>query len=132
MFFTSDRIQTRVAEIGTDIEQYEKGNNQTSSGLRLTYWSRSMQMFKENPVGGVGIGSWGYQYCKMEPENIDNPQACKNVRIGNSHNEFLMVLSQYGIVGFALFIWLLVGPGSVELVWTMWVGGFSLGSTVRF
>lgn len=111
VFFTSDRIQTRVAEIGTDIEQYEKGNNQTSSGLRLTYWSRSMQMFKENPVGGVGIGSWGYQYCKMEPENIDNPQACKNVRIGNSHNEFLMVLSQYGIVGFALFIWLLVRSG---------------------
>lgn len=56
-------------------------------------WSNALDIFKENPISGVGFG--------LEDEKIHEPAGIK----WTMHNGYLVVLSETGIVGFVFFIW---------------------------
>ena len=101
---TSDRIQKRFEMVGEDVTQFEQGNSDTSSGLRLSFWQQSFEMVKKSPVWGIGAGAWRHEYRLGvgEPETKDNIK-----ETGNPHNEYLNVVSQTGAIGFLLFVWFL-------------------------
>lgn len=101
---TSDRIQKRFEMVGEDVTQFEQGNSDTSSGLRLSFWQQSFEMVKKSPVWGIGAGAWRHEYRLGvgEPETKDNIK-----ETGNPHNEYLNVVSQTGTIGFLLFVWFL-------------------------
>ncbi len=71
---------------------------------RLDFYRTSLEIVKESPVYGVGTGGFPRAYAakRMTPDSIltDNP-----------HNEYLMVASQFGLVG--LGVWLF-------LFWRQW------------
>ena len=102
--FTSDRIQKRFEMVGEDVTQFEQGNSDTSSGLRLSFWQQSFEMVKKSPMWGIGAGAWRHEYRLGvgEPETKDNIK-----ETGNPHNEYLNVVSQTGVIGFLLFVWFL-------------------------
>jgi O-antigen ligase len=62
----------------------------------------AINMFKEKPLLGVGVGNYGYIYNKYKAE-----YAPRFEFLVKTHNAFLEILAETGLVGFALFFsWL--------------------------
>jgi O-antigen ligase len=64
-------------------------------GIRLKMWDSTVSMIREHPIFGSGGGTWEYFFPKHRTLDV----------AGNaeySHNEFLNLLSDYGLIGFAL------------------------------
>lgn len=97
---TSTRLQTRVQEVKRDVIEYSKGNSNSSQGLRLDYWDRSLQALSEKPLIGHGVGSWRGQYVRLGGTQTDPPS--------NPHNQYLLWAVEGGLIGLVLMIGILV------------------------
>jgi putative inorganic carbon (HCO3(-)) transporter len=64
-----------------------------SAGLRLSLWEESMKIFETSPV--VGVGFYTFAYSAHMDEYKD------------SHNIYVKVLVETGVVGLLVFLWLL-------------------------
>lgn len=84
---------------------------------RWKMWGHTLEMVAAHPHVGVGLGNWEYIYPQYDPGDTVSPTQ-QPVR---PHNEWLRILAELGIVGFAIRIWLL---GTVVYVATLvWSGG---------
>ncbi len=88
-----------------------------SNGFRKLMASISLEMFRQNPVIGVGADNFGMQlnnyrtaYAVKNPTDVNLVNA-ENEIPERSHNEFLQILAELGIVGGLIFAWLLCGVG---------------------
>ena len=69
----------------------ESGGLDISSQRRINVWSQAIDLFKSNPVTGIGYGSFrklGYD-------------------LGDTHNIYVKILCEQGLVGFTIFLVLL-------------------------
>ncbi|MDI6756763.1 MAG: tetratricopeptide repeat protein [Endomicrobiia bacterium] len=75
---------------------------------RFLIWSCAWQMTSENPVIGRGWGLFELFYPYYQGKYLF-VKAYKDLRThaNNSHNEILEIISQTGIVGFGIYIWML-------------------------
>lgn len=101
---TSDRIKMRIQHVQSDIAEYSRGNAFTSIGLRFLFWTHSVDMIKEKPILGVGVGSWGVEFCEREKDRVPGTRCYWDKNIGNAHNDFLMYASQAGLLALALWL----------------------------
>lgn len=73
---------------------------------RLPAWFNTLEMIKEHPVAGVGIGQWAVHYPlyydRVEKDKIFNEQ----IRLRHLHNEYLEIFANVGIIGYAFLLWL--------------------------
>jgi len=67
--------------------------------LRLDSWRWSIELIKENPLLGVGVGNWKIDILKHE--NQKNPGF---IYLYKAHNDFLETTSETGIPGGLLYI----------------------------
>lgn len=74
-----------------------------SNTERLLIWQSAYNMFKDNPVLGVGLGQYKDSYQKK----YILPQATEKY-LGHAHNNFLQMLAENGLVGFIGFVVMLV------------------------
>lgn len=80
----------------------------TSFKIRWEYYQRTLQMITERPLFGRGIGTFNVYY----PLYRDNRAAASlgetvvGYRVEHPHNEHLELLSDGGVVGYGLFLWL--------------------------
>ena len=104
--FNSPNVVSRIVEIKTDVTAFMEGNNNTSSGQRLSFWTSSISMLKNNPVFGVGVGSWSTEYClSMLAPGDERREACYRQKgPGNPHSDILNFSAQFGVIG--LLCWL--------------------------
>jgi O-antigen ligase len=90
---------------------------------RLVIWSVGLELFQEHPVRGVGAGSFPDGTRKMLPPGFV------------AHNTFLSILVEEGLVGFALFLLLLLAlvfptlqlPGAERSLWLVVLAVWTLG-----
>ncbi|HXY86387.1 MAG TPA: O-antigen ligase family protein [Gaiellaceae bacterium] len=85
-------------------------NFSTGGGTgRTDLWSIAVQMFRNHPIGGVGVGNFQFVEPRYALGNlnltavslvIDTPKV--------AHNTYLHILAELGIVGLALFVAALV------------------------
>lgn len=75
----------------------------TSVQIRLDLARVGLRMLEEQPLFGVGVGRF---YESSEPYLSASPTGRFYVR-ENAHNNFIQILAETGIVGFAVFGWLL-------------------------
>jgi O-antigen ligase len=94
---------SRLAETTTEISQFEGGNVNTSSGVRLEFYHRSLELILHRPVAGYGVGSVRTEFELI----VKNSAESAAPMASNPHNEFLLMGVQIGLVGVALFVWLL-------------------------
>ncbi len=69
-----------------------------SNLARIHIWEATLEMIKDNPVFGVGAGVYPLVYSKYVPPHSIKTQTCF------SHNLFLQVAAEFGIVGFVIFM----------------------------
>lgn len=81
-----------------DVATWQSDDISDIGSGRLTYWAHNLGLFSRLPVdqqiAGVGIGNLAQTMYAHEEEALD------------SHNDWLDVLMQTGLVGLALFAWL--------------------------
>ncbi|MBM4042640.1 MAG: O-antigen ligase family protein, partial [Planctomycetes bacterium] len=84
----------------------------TSGGVRLGYWQGALDMARDHPLGGVGLGTFGLHYPLYRPLLADWAK--------DTHNDYLQALAELGVPGFLVFLWL----------WAAWLRNVFRGSGV--
>ncbi len=83
------------------------GLNSASSG-RYSLVANGIRIAVAHPVRGVGVGGFQHAYAKR----VQRLHGKKNLKTAASHDTPVTVAAETGLVGFALFVWLLVACGS--------------------
>ncbi len=101
----STNFQTRVSQGVKDInEMVTSSQYDTSIGARVALWLAAKHIFLKNQILGVGVA---------EHINKKNQFAHSNkkfeflTKISHFHNSFLEILTQFGLVGLSMFIYIL-------------------------
>ncbi len=85
------------ANISTDVSNIE----------RLNRWVSAWRMFKERPLTGFGPGTYQFTYIPyqepslMNPLTVTDPWNVPEGSGGTAHSEYLLALSEMGILGLA-------------------------------
>jgi len=82
-----DKVKERIEQTHDRYGQLDE-----SAALRLIVWQHSMDLFGQNPVTGVGFGVFPYL----------------GLELGDTHNIYLKILAEQGLVGFFIFLILLI------------------------
>ena len=85
------------------IDEYANWNpqqaSQTSIGLRMEFWSTTLEIIRAHPIIGVGTGGFPQAYAMRV-------RGTQKTRSENPHNEYFMMMVQFGVVGLAFMLYL--------------------------
>ena len=93
-------LHKRITLADDELQQWRTGappDLRSSIGQRLEILRNTMEVIRDNPVFGVGTGGFGAAYASLANRMGDTPTE-------NPHNEFLMIIAQFGLAGLALLI----------------------------
>jgi len=85
--------------------------NEISFRRRMATWKLTTLMIKDRPLLGSGIGTFKYNTLKYQAiffEQGDNRSLYPHGFADKAHNEYLQLWAELGIVGLAIFIWLII------------------------
>ncbi|HUA36463.1 MAG TPA: O-antigen ligase family protein [Candidatus Binataceae bacterium] len=93
-----------VGTQGRHLTAQRLGSTVTGVDLRerLVVWARSLVVFREFPLFGVGLGGWPAIFHHFQPP----PHVA--VYFNRAHNDYLQMLVEIGAIGMLLLGWLLV------------------------
>lgn len=108
-------IQSRIEAAFRDVDMYFEGNSNTSLGGRFDLWKVAFTAFLEKPVFGWGVVPYRQmfvEYANAGLINFDLSLASGHVKNGyiQPHNDYLLILYYFGLVGFTLVMSLLFYP----------------------
>lgn len=107
--WTHPGIYARLSETLFEYGQYRRSNNPNGGSLsqRLEYTRASLYLIKKHPVFGVGTGDipQAYQQAYNELQSPLEPQYRHK-----AHNQYLSITVGFGVVGLALFLFVLLYP----------------------
>ena len=75
-----------------------------SNRVRLMLWGQALLMFLQHPIIGNGYGAFGILH-KQDASLVGTYTA--QFQLG-AHSEYLQVLAELGIVGFAVWVWVII------------------------
>jgi len=97
-YYLGPGFRARITEAVSDIREY-RSKPEKSTAQRLTFAENSLKMAADSIWIGVGTGDFPAEYRKTNEKNspafapVDDP-----------HNHYLLVLTQFGLVGLATFL----------------------------
>lgn len=107
LYLGSSKVHDRLNIVKNEVQAFSSTQpSDTSSGIRLGLWLNAVRMIKEQPVAGLGVGSWSTEYNRLR--RIDNPLHKNIDGNGNPHQEYLQWGVQLGVPGMALFLALML------------------------
>ncbi len=80
----------------------------TSIGLRLVVWRNTLEMIKDNPLQGFGLGNHKVFYPAYHGKTSVDQAFSENIQLQNVHNDYLQIAAEMGLPGILLAIWLIV------------------------
>ncbi|WP_322054699.1 O-antigen ligase family protein [Paraburkholderia bannensis] len=92
---STERIQHRIADATSDVSLMQRGDKDTSTGLRLQLWSASIRLFERHPVYGVGKGRLEAALGDLA-QHGEAAQAIVNER---AHSDFFSAIAEMGAIG---------------------------------
>lgn len=100
---------TSVGRGSGDVEKYfSRLLSADTLSERFLFWRNSWAMFREHPFG-VGLGNWQIYFPKYGLSHFQYDLANGITTVQRPHNDFLWVLCETGIFGFAVFLCIFVG-----------------------
>ncbi len=106
--YTSHTFHDRSSLVVEEVKEYHKGNPRSSTGLRLFFIKASVELWKKKPLFGYGTGSFKTTYLTVDHAlNMDAVDNTPESALDQPHNEYVHILVQLGLFGFAFFLWLL-------------------------
>jgi O-antigen ligase len=88
-------LTTRVSSISTE------ARSEISGGVRLSIDRDAVQMFRKKPILGWGLGTFPVVYPRFRTFYT-------NFFVNEAHNDYLQVLVETGLLGFAVVVWFVV------------------------
>ena len=78
----------------------------SSLRARLLIWQTTLDMIKDRPLFGSGIGTFKMNYLDYQAEILQkNPHYIKySGKAAEAHNEYLQMMAELGIVGLGVFL----------------------------
>jgi O-antigen ligase len=122
----------RLMQVASEVRATQQHDTITSSGLRLEWYRRALDLYAQRPVIGYGAGGLQYEFAKL----AEGRTLAEGMLTSNPHNEYLLMAVQLGTVGLLLFVNLLVqilrggrtlDPRAQHLLYA-WLAIFALGS----
>jgi O-antigen ligase len=100
----SPNLRTRVYSVAQEVQGYRFQDEATSSGLRLEFWRKSLQLIAAAPVFGHGTGTVLDLFRKLASEGEGASAAVTD----QPHNQTFQIAIQLGLVGAALLfgVWI--------------------------
>jgi O-antigen ligase len=100
LLFSSGRVQQRMSEIPQEIRQYQSGVRDKDKSIiaRFMMWEDAVNIFRNNPVMGIGTGGYEYETKRLHP----------GYSFAHPHNSYLYIAANYGILGIGLYGWLVL------------------------
>jgi O-antigen ligase len=90
MFLTSsDELLQRFGRIEENMQMGELADERYS---RRAVWQATIQMVKDHPLLGVGLGAYQYAYSRYD-------QGSGLYRTEQAHNDYLQILADTGVIG---------------------------------
>lgn len=83
--------------------QIEKVTDLGTMTERVLVWEKTYEVFFDHPLVGVGANNWQIYLPSTSLPDIYRVKDL-NVTFQRPHNDFLWILSEYGIVGFNLYL----------------------------
>lgn len=103
-----------VANVGTEgsfsrgshkLEFVQKINVEGVSS-RFPAWVNTLEMIKEHPVAGVGVGQWPESYPLYYDRIMKDTFFDERVHLRKVHNDYLEILANFGLIGYSFLLWL--------------------------
>jgi O-antigen ligase len=100
-------LDTYLEELGTISEGKGAGTGKT----RWVLWRLALGVFQESPLYGVGANNFGVVASRMfEPEDLEQTwHSAEQLYLVALHNPHVQILAEEGLVGFGLWIAMIVG-----------------------
>jgi O-antigen ligase len=102
---STERVQKRLAQVPNDVSMMHKGDDFTSTGLRLELWNASRLMFERHPVWGVGKGHLVDELGVMARRGEVKAEIVNE----RAHSDFFSTLAEMGAVGVTCLLLLYYG-----------------------
>jgi len=101
---SSSNLRARVFSVAQEIREYQTQDESTSSGLRLEFWRKSVQLIAAAPVLGHGTGTVLGLFRELASES----GGASSVVTDQPHNQTFQIAIQLGLVGAALLfgVWI--------------------------
>jgi O-antigen ligase len=123
---------SRIEEVVSEVQAYRHHDAVTSTGLRLEWYRKSLELVSARPLTGYGIGGLGEEFVKL----TQGATGAEGTMTQNPHNEYLLMAVQLGIPGVLLFVNLLVQVGRYGMrleprsrhLLLAWLATFAIGS----
>jgi len=76
-----------------------------SNRVRLLIWSSSLRIIAREPLVGVGLNNYELHYPLFR--TVEEWRLSKKLIVGEAHNDYIQIATETGLLGLALFLWLL-------------------------
>ena len=104
-------LKLSLKNISTVYAQSEDGHSLSDPGfIRLGLWKGALELFKSSPkiiFIGTGPETFPYAFQKFRPESL-NYSSEWNYVFNKPHNYYLETLTETGIFGLAVYLWLII------------------------
>lgn len=104
-FAASPTVRERIAQGIAEVETHRETETLTSMGFRMNAWENTLALIRERPVFGYGTGSFGAVYSERVRQRYDD---WRGDPATDPHNQYLMILTENGLVGLAAFLAVIV------------------------
>ena len=98
-----ERFTQAVGEV--DTARGRIATSETSMGLRLVIWPTTLDLIRQRPVLGYGVGGFAPAYAQLIHQRYSDWRAAE---AKDTHNQYLHVIVEAGLPGvaaFLLFLW---------------------------
>lgn len=116
-YYQSPTIHNRISELVSSLSANEEDAPTSSTQYRIEAWRNSIDLIAKSPIYGYGTGSTRDLLTQKYKENQIEVLVKKRL---NTHNQFLEVTMNGGILGLILFIIILILPA----IWGIQKGHF--------
>lgn len=100
MFLFSSVATKRMAQGVDEVLDYKQEKNITSMGIRMVMWTNTVQLIRERPFFGYGLGGLKEAY----REKVKGVSGWEGTVIDDPHNQYLKVTAELGLVGLLVFL----------------------------